>query len=214
MAYVDTAPRLPLNVYLLMMSQAFAGALPPIMVSLGGLIGAMLAPSPYLVTLPVSMFMVGTCVATIPAALLYGRFGRQPVYIAGALIAVTGALTCAWGVYTGSFFLLCFGALLFGLNIACVQSYRFAAQQGVPSSFRARAVSMVLLGGIGSAVIGPQIAIHSNDMIIGAPYVAAFLGQAMLAAITLPFLAGLRLPKTPVAQPATPLPRGRYGLPR
>ncbi|MBN8294824.1 MFS transporter [Rhodobacter sp. NTK016B] len=213
MAYVDTAPRLPLNVYLLMMSQAFAGALPPIMVSLGGLIGAMLAPSPYLVTLPVSMFMVGTCVATIPAALLYGRFGRQPVYIAGALIAVTGALTCAWGVYTGSFFLLCFGALLFGLNIACVQSYRFAAQQGVPSSFRARAVSMVLLGGIGSAVIGPQIAIHSNDMIIGAPYVAAFLGQAMLAAITLPFLAGLRLPKTPVAQPATPLPRGRYGLP-
>lgn len=148
MAYAETtAGRLPLNVYLLMVAQAFAGALPPIMVSLGGLIGTMLAPSPYLVTLRVSMFMVGTRVATLPAALLYQRFGRQPVYLAGALIAVSGALLCVYAVLVGSFLLLCSGALMFGLNIACVQSYRFAAQQGLPAAFCARAVSMVLLGG-------------------------------------------------------------------
>ncbi|MCB1396634.1 MAG: MFS transporter [Rhodobacter sp.] len=215
MAVVDTVPpRLPLNVYLLMITQALAGALPPIMVSLGGIIGATLAPSPYLVTLPVSMFMVGTCIATLPAALLFQRFGRQPIYVGGALVAVSGALTCALGVLVGSFLLFCAGALLFGLNIACVQSYRFAAQQGVPSSYRARAVSIVLLGGIGSAVIGPQIAIHSNDMIIGAPYVAAFLGQALLATATLPFLLSLRLPRDPIAKPhAAPQHTGRFGLP-
>lgn len=215
MTAIDTAPPRPsANLYLLMIAQALAGALPPIMVSLGGLIGAMLAPSPYLVTLPVSMFMVGTCIATLPAAMLFQRFGRKPIYILGSLVAVCGALLCALGVFIGSFGLFCFGALMFGLNIACVQSYRFAAQQAVAPEYRARAVSMVLLGGIGSAILGPQIAIHSNDMIIGAPYVAAFLGQAMLAAGTLPFLIGLRLPPMPERTAASRATHtGRFNLP-
>lgn len=211
LSQAPAGPRLPASVYLLMVAQALAGALPPIMVSLGGVIGMILAPSPLLVTLPVSMFMIGTCVATIPASLLFRRFGRWPIYLGGAVVAVGGALVCAVGVFLGSFWLFCAGSLIFGLNIACVQSYRFAAGQAVAPEARARAVSMVLLGGIGSAVIGPQIAIHSNDMLIGAPFVSAFVGQAMLAAATMPFLFFLRLPG---ASPAAATPPRRLTLSR
>lgn len=188
------APRLPLNVYLLMCAQALAGAIPPIMVSLGGVIGSVLAPSPIWATLPVSTFMIGTCLATIPVSLLVRIYGRRPIYLIGALIATCGAAICAFGVMQGSFAILCMGSFLFGLNIACVQSYRFAAGQAVAHQMRARAVSMVLLGGLGSAVIGPQIAIHSGQFSLGVPYASAFAGQAALAAATLPFLFFLRLP--------------------
>lgn len=188
------AKRPDLNVYLLMCAQALAGAIPPIMVSLGGLIGMTLSPDPALVTLPVSMFMVGTCVATIPVSILFRFFGRRPVYVVSAMVATFGALICTWGVIEGSFLAFCVGAFLFGLNIASVQSYRFAASQAVAPEARARAVSLVLLGGIGSAVIGPQIAIHSESVSLGVPYASAFAGQALLAAATLPFLLMLRLP--------------------
>lgn len=185
---------MPATVYLLMCTQALAGAIPPIMVALGGIIGQSLAPSPMLVTLPVSMFMVGTCIATIPVSILIRRFGRRTVYVGGALVAVCGASVSTWGVLVGSFNLFCAGALFFGLNIACVQSYRFAASQAVEPARRARAVSLVLLGGLGSAVIGPQLAIHSESFSLGVPFASAFAGQALLAASTLPFLLLMRFP--------------------
>ncbi|MEF2074427.1 hypothetical protein [Consotaella aegiceratis] len=80
MSHSPVTERLPASVFLLMAAQCLAGALPPIMVSLGGLVGNVLSPSPVLTTLPVSMFMLGTCVATIPVSMLVRRYGRRPIY--------------------------------------------------------------------------------------------------------------------------------------
>ncbi|WP_331688329.1 MFS transporter [Consotaella aegiceratis] len=110
------------------------------------------------------------------------------------MVASIGGAVCCVGVIRGSFVQFCIGALLFGLNIACVQSYRFAAGQAAPANLRARAISLVLLGGLGSAVIGPQIAIHAEAVWLGAPYASAFAGQVVFAALTIPFLAFLKLP--------------------
>ncbi|MXN17895.1 MFS transporter [Pseudooceanicola sp. GBMRC 2024] len=211
---MTTPDRLPPSVYLLMCAQALAGALPPIMVSLGGLIGQTLAPSPLLVTLPVSMFMIGTCLATVPVAMLIRQFGRRNVYLAGALVATCGALLCMEGVLKGNFALLCAGALLFGLNIACVQSYRYAAAQAVLPGQRPRAISLVLLGGIGSAVIGPQVAIHADILPLAVPHASAFAGQALIAFCTLPFLLALRLPPAPLPAPDLRADQPRQGLAR
>lgn len=197
--------RLPVAVYLLMIAQALAGAIPPIMVSLGGIVAQTMQADPMLTTLPVSLFMVGTCVATVPVAMLIRRFGRRPVYLTGALVATTGGILCTWAVMSWSFPLFCLGALVFGLNIACVQSFRFAGGLVVPPGLRARAVSVVLMGGLGSAILGPQLVIHSGAVNLGIPYASAFLGQAALAMATLPVLAFLRMPAVQaVPQPATP----------
>lgn len=183
------------NVILLTCAQGFAGAIPPIMVSLGGLVGQMIAVNKSLVTLPVSSFMIGTAVATLPVAALMRHFGRRAVYISGALVAMVGGLTATYGVITASFSLFCLGALLFGFNIACVQSYRFTAAAAVPREKKARAISFVMAGGLASAIIGPQIVIWTRDMIPGIQFAGSFLGQAALALATIPFLARMTYPK-------------------
>ncbi|WP_062762719.1 MFS transporter [Falsirhodobacter sp. alg1] len=182
------------TLWLLLISQGLAGSIPPIMISLGGMVGKMISPSEALVTLPVSTFMVGTCVATIPVAMLIHRLGRVPVYVLGALVAMCGALICTYGILSGSFLLFCVGAFLFGLNIACVQSYRFAATLIVAPEHRGRAISFVLAGGLISAVVGPQIVVWTGNMSIGAPYSVSFLAQAVLALVTIPFLLFARFP--------------------
>lgn len=211
-----TSRHLPGTVYLLMLVQALAGSLPPIMVSLGGLIGQQLSPSPLLITLPVSMFMIGTCLATLPVSLLIRRFGRKRVYLGGAVLATLGSSICLIGVLVGSFTLLCLGALLFGLNIACMQSYRYAAGQSVPPERRARAISLVLLGGIGSAIIGPQVAIHADILATPVPHASAFAGQVLIALATVPVLMMLVLPRSaePHPTPATTGMRGRFPVTR
>lgn len=196
---------LPLSVFLLTITQGLAGAIPPIMVSLGGMVGEILTSNELLVTLPVSMFMIGSCVATIPAAMLIRRTNRKAVYCLGALIAAIGGLTCALGVIKGSFPLFCLGAFLFGLNIACVQSYRFAAAALVSEDQRPRAISFVLAGGLVSAIIGPQIVVRTSEVVIGAPFALSFMMQALLAILTLPFLALLQFPTKKIDdQPRVP----------
>jgi MFS family permease len=164
------------------------------MVSLGGMVGQTLTSNELLVTLPVSMFMIGTCAATIPVAMLIRLLGRKPVYCIGAMVSMIGGLTCTLGVLQGSFMLFCLGAFLFGLNIACVQSYRFAATLLVPETMRPRAISFVLAGGLVSAVVGPQIVVWTSNVVMGVPFALSFLCQAILALSTLPILLLLRFP--------------------
>lgn len=190
----DARQKVPASVFLLTIAQGLAGAIPPIMVSVGGMVGQTLTSNELLVTLPVSMFMIGTCAATIPVAVLIRIFGRKPVYCIGAMIAMIGGLTCTFGVLQGAFVIFCLGAFLFGLNIACVQSYRFAATLLVPEAMRARAISSVLAGGLISAVVGPQIVVWTSGVVIGAPFALSFLAQAILALLTLPALLLLRFP--------------------
>ena len=185
------------SVLLLTCAQGLAGAIPPIMVSLGGLVGQMLAQNKALVTLPVSSFMIGTATATLPVAALTRRFGRKAVYVGGALIAAAGGLVAAWGVISASFALFCLGGLLFGLNVACVQSYRFTAAASVPREKRARAISLVMVGGLGSAIIGPQIVIWTRDIIPGVQFAGSFVGQTLLALATIPILSSMSYPAIP-----------------
>src|SRR5258708_7564053 len=65
------------NIRLLTIAQALGGASPPIIVSLGGLVGPQLAPNPALITLPVSLYNPGLAVSTLPAAYLMCRLTHK-----------------------------------------------------------------------------------------------------------------------------------------
>src|SRR3954469_13750057 len=106
---LDTRPKFPRSVFLLTIAQGLAGAIPPIMVSLGGMVGQVLTSNELLITLPISMFMIGTCTATMPVAMLIRVFGRKPVYCIGAMVSMIGGLTCTIGVLQGSFLVFCLG---------------------------------------------------------------------------------------------------------
>lgn len=186
------------NVRVLMAAQALGGASPSIVVSLGGLVGQMLAPSAALVTLPISLFNLGLALGTLPAALVMRRFGRRSGYLLGAMFGAVAGLLAAGGIMTGLFWLFCIGTMVAGFYAAYVQSYRFAAADAVPHDMRGIAISRVMIGGLAAAVIGPQLVIWTRDMLPGLPFAGSFLSQAAVALMALPILAMLRTPPVTV----------------
>jgi MFS family permease len=182
------------DVLALTSAQAFGAAGPPIVISLGGLVGQMLAPYKALTTLPVSFYTVGLALATIPVSRGIGLFGRRSVYLAGAVLAILAGLTAAYGIITASFVVFCIGTVLAGLNGACVQTYRFAAVDSVPAARRANAISLVMMGGFVAAVIGPQAVIWTRDALPGFAFAGSFLTQALFALLSLIVLLPLQVP--------------------
>lgn len=180
------------NVWLLVAAQSLGGAAPPIIISLGGIVGQMLASDPMLATLPVSLYQLGLALSTIPAAMLMRRLGRRVAYVLGALLGSISGLIATFGVVQGDFATFCVGTAMAGFYGACVQSYRFAATDAVEPSKRAKAISRIMVGGLVAAVIGPQVVIWTRDAWPTAPFAGSFLGQAGLALLALPLLWMLR----------------------
>lgn len=195
------------NALVLAGAQSLGGANPAIVISLGGLVGQMLATSPALATLPVSLFNLGVALGTIPAALLMRRFGRRTGYLAGAVVGLASGLAAAWAIVIGSFVLFCAATLVGGWYGSFVQSYRFAATDSASPGFRPRAISWVMMGGLVAAVIGPQTVILTRDAWPAFPFAGAFLAQGVLALLAIPVLWRLRAP--PVAGAATAGGEGR-----
>lgn len=197
----DTGRLARRNARVLMVAQALGGASPPIVVSLGGLIGQMMMPGSPLVTLPISLFNLGVAAGALPAAFVMRRFGRRNGYLVGALIGSAAGLIAAAGIALNLFWLFCLGTATAGAYGSYVQSYRFAATDSAPPALRGRAISLVMIGGLFSAVIGPQLVILTRDTMPAQPFVGSFLSQSILALLALPVLALLRAPPV-AARPA------------
>ncbi len=183
------------NIFVLTAAQALGAASPPIVISLGGLVGQQLSSDPALVTLPVSLFNLGLALGTLPAAFVMRSFGRRNGYLLGAGFGMTAGLVAAFGIFSASFVIFCFGTFIAGFYAAYVQSYRFAATDAATGPLRARAISWVMVGGLIAAIIGPQLVIWTRDALPNTPYASSFLSQAALALMAIPVLLLLRSPK-------------------
>ncbi len=182
------------NIVVLTLAQALGAAGPPIVFSLGGLVGQRLSEDPALITLPVSLFNLGLALGTLPAGALVRRGGRRNAYLLGAMLGVAGGCLAAAGIMLELFAAFCLGTFASGAYAAFVQSYRFAAADGLEEPQRAKAISFVMVGGLLAAVIGPQIVIWTKGAVEGAPFAGSFLGQAALGLLALPVLLLLRRP--------------------
>ena len=145
------------HVWTLTLAQALAACGTIMLVTFGGIVGARLAPSPALATLPWSLSIVGLAAASIPAALLMQRHGRRRVLIASALFGCVAALACAFSISQGSFIGLCLSASLFGVHASVVQQYRFAATELVSQDAGAEGTEVEAITVIGSQIKGAKI---------------------------------------------------------
>jgi MFS family permease len=168
------------NVYVLAIAQALSAAGMMTVFLLGGIIGSQLAPRPELATLPVSLAIVGLAASAVPAALLMERVGRRRAFVASALFAGLAALVVAVAVVQSSFALLCLATLALGVNLAFQQQHRFAAAESVPSGRVSHAVSVVMIGTLAAALVGPQIALALKELVSGHEYAGSFVGVALL----------------------------------
>ena len=193
------------NMGLLVAAQSLGGASPPIIISLGGLVGQQLSSNPTASTLPVSIYQLGLALSTLPAAWLMNRLGRRHAYVLGALLGVLSGVIAAQGIAHSDFVTFCIGTALAGFYAACVQSYRFAAIDivGAPE-LQAKAISLVMVGGLIAAIIGPQVVIWTRDALPATPFAGSFYSQAALALLALPLLMGLRLPPPQAKNAAAP----------
>ena len=154
--------------YILMM----AGT--PMMVLLAGIIGTDLAPTPGLATLPIALIVVGVAASTLPTGKLLNRFGRRPVFLAYGVIAMLSALLAMRGLVDGRFTVFCLAAFLMGWSGAAGHQYRFAALESVPGEDAPKATSFLLLGGVFSAFIGPELAVRGRAL-LDTEYAGSFL---------------------------------------
>jgi len=189
------------NSVVLACAQALGGSSPPIVISLGGLVGSQLVTDQTFATVPVSLMQLGIACGVIPAAMLMRRLGRRSGYLIGALIGATAASIAAAGTSMRLFWLFCLGTFACGLYGAFVQSYRFAAADAATDSFRPRAISWVMIGGIAAGIIGPQTVYWTRDLTPAAPFAASFMAQGCLALLAMLVILQLRAP--PVAKAAS-----------
>ena len=159
---------------------------------LGGIIGADLAPYPSWATLPIALMIIGVALFTIPASLLMKRIGRRLGFMIAIGIAAIASLVAAYAIQTESFVLFCAAILFIGGNTAFVQQYRFAAAESVDSSQAGRAISLVLVGGIMGGYLGPEVAKRAKDLWEFKLYAGSFISLSFLYFLTALLLFFLR----------------------
>jgi len=167
-------------------AQCFGQTAAPILVLLGGIVGAQIAPSIDWATLPIAIQISGIAFATIPASYLMSKVGRKAGFLAGTALAIFASLFAAFAIYQQSFTLFCIASFLIGNYIAFLQQFRFAVADSVPNEQIPKCLSFLMLAGIVAALLGPEVA-RRFSVIEGLPdYVGSFLGMA--AMLTVSFL--------------------------
>ena len=183
------------NILLLTTCQLISATGSIVIVTLGGIIGARLSDNPALATLPVSIMVVSVASTTIPAAMLMRAIGRRRSFMLASLSATAAVLLATYALTAASFAWFIVSAALFGVNMAFTQQYRYAAAESVEPGYAARAISLVLLGAIGGAIIGPEL-VRLGEYLIGdvqfAGTLTALAGLYLVQAVLFLFLAPLR----------------------
>ena len=188
------------NVFVLILAQAFLGAQMPMIFVVGGLAGLMIAPSPALATIPISLIVFGSMTTAPWLSALMQKYGRRVGFFVGALGGALGAGIASLGLYLDNFAVFLIGSYLTGIYMSAHGFYRFAAADSASDDFRPRAISYVMAGGLLSALIGPQLVKFTSDATV-MPFLGTYLSVVLinLIGVTLFFFLDVPPPKAPSA---------------
>ncbi len=182
------------NIARLTVAQALSGANAAVVYATGAIVGNLLAPTKALATLPITVFVIGMALCSLPAGVVAQRYGRRVVFLMGTGCGVLAGLIAALAVVLGLFWLFCVAMFFGGAYAAVVLTFRFAAADCVPPEKRPRALSFVMGGGICAGILGPQIVTHTMDMWLPYTFAGTYLAQAAVAAISALVLVGIHVP--------------------
>jgi MFS family permease len=168
-------------------------------IAINGLVGLSLAPLGWMATLPVMGYVVGGALSTGLVAKTQQRFGRKGSFQLGLLVALLSACLGAWAVMMQSFWLVVTATVVAGYYSANAQLYRFAAAELCAPEFREKAVSLVMAGGLIGAVIGPNLAMVTKNMLPMA-FAGAYVALAVIAVVSMCLMAFIQFPPAPVVQ--------------
>jgi len=176
------------NLWLLILSQIFAFTAAPVTVFLSGIIGSQFSPVKSLATLPMALSIVGIAIFAIFAAKVMSIIGRRAGFMFASIGSSLSSLLAAYSIIIESFILFNFACFLLGAGVAFSHQYRFAAVETVKKDMAPKAISIILLAGIGSAFIGPNAANLSKEIITGHLYAGSYIVLAILTLTSTIFL--------------------------
>ena len=176
------------NLWLLTLSQIFSFTAAPITVFLSGIIGSQISPIKSLSTLPMSVSIVGIAIGSIFASKVMSLIGRKNGFITAAIGNSLASILTAYSIMDQNFILFCLSNFLIGFGMAFTHQYRFAAAESVEKSKAPKAISIILLGGIVSAFIGPNLANYTKGIVSEHLYVGSYLSLSILTLIPIIFL--------------------------
>ena len=189
------------NVLLLAACQAMLLTNNSTLIAINALAGLALAPHAWLATLPITCWVLGSALTTVPASFYMKRVGRRNGLMAGAAVGIVGAIVCASAVWLQNFWLLCAGTLIWGTFNAFGQYYRFAAAEVASADFRATAISLVLAGGLIGGILGPATSRYTIDL-LGPKFMGAYLALTLVALAAIVLLSFIEMPEPAAAERA------------
>ena len=176
------------NLWLLILSQIFAFTAAPVTVFLSGIIGNKFTPIKSLATLPMALSIVGIAIFAIFAAKIMSIIGRRLGFILASIGSSVASLIAAFSIIIESFIFFNLGCFLLGAAVAFSHQYRFAAVETVNKEMAPKAISIILLAGVGSAFIGPNLANISKELISNHLYAGSYFVLAILTLCSTIFL--------------------------
>ena len=156
--------------------------------TIGAIVGAALSGQPALAGLPGASFGLGTALGAYPAARFMERVGRRRGLMVGYVAGAAGALVAGFSVLNGHFVGFLVGFAGMGVARGFIDLGRYAAAEMNPAAERARAISLVVLGGTLGALLGPALIAPLGNWAtaVGAPALSGpWFASAVLYAIGL-----------------------------
>lgn len=182
------------NMWVLIAAQAVIGAQMPVIFTIAGLAGGMLASNPCWATLPITLAVVGSMLWAQPLSAIMQRYGRRVGFVVGTLAGAAGAALAAYGLQIGNFWVFAMASLLTGGYMSAQGFYRFAVADMASEAFRPKAISGVMAGGLASAVFGPQLVKLTADA-MAVMFLGSYLTVIALNLAGLVLFAFLQIPR-------------------
>lgn len=123
------------NVWVLSLSCALAGSIMPLMVLVGSLVGAELAPSPAWATTPIALMILGTALAVIPVSHSMQTLGRKKALWLFMGLGIAGCGLAMISLQLQSFIMFCLTSVLLGTTNTALLQIRSIAMENVAAMF-------------------------------------------------------------------------------
>jgi MFS family permease len=184
------------NIFLLACCQALLLTNGAGLIAMNGLVGYSLVDWKVLATAGATTYVLGSAASTMPMSLWMAKVGRRRGFMTGALVNIGGCVLAVAALWLHSFVLYCLATAVIGVYNAIGLQYRFAAAEVASKRDKARAISLVLAGGIFGGFLGPAITRWGRDL-FATPFLGSFVLLAAVALVALAVQSFVHVPKPP-----------------
>jgi len=155
-----------------------------ISVTITATVGLSLAPSPQWATVPYGMQFLAVMLITYPASILMKYLGRYIGFNIGCFCLMLSGIIGYISLQHSSFIGLNIAQFLLGSYIGFANFYRFAALDNLDKDKKNKAVSIVVSGGIGAAILGPIISMKLSYIVNYKPFAFCYLSFCVLSIVS------------------------------